>query len=705
MLLHLGRGSSPIAISSVLNSVLWYDAPEAKADDTSPVLYADFANDRYAVNGASVSFSDLFTFTRSTIGTYFGSDGLLKTAAINERRINHDPSTGKKLGLLKEESRTNQLLRSNQFDTSWTTSVVSVSPAGTISPDGSVNAWTLSDGVSAGFHTLTQSVTVTSGTTYTFSVYAKKGTHSFVQIVPSTTTFGVNVWGNFDIENVEIGTVGSSGTYKIQNVGNGWVRIMVTAPATASTTNNGFNIAFANSLSMYRASGYSGANNTFYIYGAQMEVGGFASSYIPTTTTSVTRAVDNISNGSANVVPFSSWYNVSAGTFYVDAEQFYLGTFNYPRFLAANNGASTHEWALSVQDGSSDQYGFSITTAGSTQASLHSGQYIADLTIRMAMAAASNDSRGAYGGILTASDNTVVMPTVDRLAIGDNYNSTRLMFGHIKEIRYYDFRVTNSEMERITLYAPVPEFVSTTNLPDGLGGDVGEGFTCTGLAYDATDDTFWFGNDGRNNLADTSYQSSIVHTSKNGATKLGEIDLVALYPAIKSVQGVAIDTSDNTIWFSSTDENLVRHITKAGAHIGSFAVTAPNGLAYDAVHDELLVLTNASNLVRYSKSGTAGTSISMSLVSPDMLWLSADANELWMSYGFSISTGCYMMGCRFSDGFKTGQYLVAEATAIEGIHYDGTNLYIANDAYMHVVPNNKNALQVYTFDASSAFPG
>lgn len=196
-----------------------------------------------------------------------------------------------------------------------------------------------------------------------------------------------------------------------------------------------------------------------------------------------------------------------------------------------------------------------------------------------------------------------------------------------------------------------------------------------------------------------------MHTSKNGATKLGEIDLVALYPAIKSVQGVAIDTSDNTIWFSSTDENLVRHITKAGAHIGSFAVTAPNGLAYDAVHDELLVLTNASNLVRYSKSGTAGTSISMSLVSPDMLWLSADANELWMSYGFSISTGCYMMGYRFSDGFKTGQYLVAEATAIEGIHYDGTNLYIANDAYMHVVPNNKNALQVYTFDASAAFPG
>ena len=61
---------------------------------------------------------NLITFTRSTTGTYLGSDGLLKSAAINEARIEYDAS-GNCLGLLVEEARTNLMTQSNIESAYW----------------------------------------------------------------------------------------------------------------------------------------------------------------------------------------------------------------------------------------------------------------------------------------------------------------------------------------------------------------------------------------------------------------------------------------------------------------------------------------------------------------------------------------------------------------------------------------------------------
>ena len=47
------------------------------------------------------------TFTRSSIGTYFDSSGIMRTAAINTPRWGYHPSTYTINGLLTEEARTN----------------------------------------------------------------------------------------------------------------------------------------------------------------------------------------------------------------------------------------------------------------------------------------------------------------------------------------------------------------------------------------------------------------------------------------------------------------------------------------------------------------------------------------------------------------------------------------------------------------------
>ena len=64
-----------------------------------PSLNLNFARSR--------ALDPRITFTRASVGTYVGRDGLIKTASENEPRFDHDPETLESLGLLLEEPRTN----------------------------------------------------------------------------------------------------------------------------------------------------------------------------------------------------------------------------------------------------------------------------------------------------------------------------------------------------------------------------------------------------------------------------------------------------------------------------------------------------------------------------------------------------------------------------------------------------------------------
>jgi hypothetical protein len=75
-----------------------------------PTLDLQFAATRSLVD--NISGRNLITFTRASSATFVGSDGILKTAATNEPRFDHNPTTGESLGLLVEEQRTNLLLNS-----------------------------------------------------------------------------------------------------------------------------------------------------------------------------------------------------------------------------------------------------------------------------------------------------------------------------------------------------------------------------------------------------------------------------------------------------------------------------------------------------------------------------------------------------------------------------------------------------------------
>ena len=232
----------------------------------------------------SKTFADVLTLNRASVGSYYDANGVLQLAASGQPRLTHDPVTGEPLGILIEGQRTNLLLRSSEFDNAaWTKSDTTVTPNAVIAPDGTLTADKLVENNLTTPHTVNLIVTqVTGGVTYTYSIFAKAAERTIFRcailgaITPRVTVDLVS------------GAI-TDGAAVVTAVGNGWWRIALTGTASSSM---GLDIYMAHrttsggGTSSYPGDGTSG----IYIWGAQLEVGAFPTSYIPTDATFVSRA-------------------------------------------------------------------------------------------------------------------------------------------------------------------------------------------------------------------------------------------------------------------------------------------------------------------------------------------------------------------------------------------------------------------------------
>ena len=207
-----------------------------------PTLSLNFARSKVIDSRVSI--------TRTTTATFLGSNGLIQTAAANEGRIDHDPETGECLGLLMEQSRTNLILNSVINSSNWAVNGATLSnnTTETTAPDGTNTAakYVPNSGNTGWCSIYNQStISVTSGTAYTFSVWAKP-THSDYTVFnvrgdvrdAGGTNFNVLFTlsgdGSFDIDgHAEHGNADSA---SIEKYPNGWYRCMVTQTADATTT-------------------------------------------------------------------------------------------------------------------------------------------------------------------------------------------------------------------------------------------------------------------------------------------------------------------------------------------------------------------------------------------------------------------------------------------------------------------------------------
>ena len=241
------------------------------------------------------------TFARTgDTATRVNSSGLIETVLANKPRLDYLGSTCPKL--LLEPQRTNLNLDSQDVSSgNWLSSNVAISVNQTNSPSGVQNADLITG--NAGTSVKYVSPVISAGGPYTFSCFVKSGTQQFIQLMDVND---VQHYANFDIINKTVGNNGSKTTSKIEDYGNGWLRL------SSYFSGSGFypRVYFVNSLTAaWNAT--STSTNNFYLWGVQSETASYATSYIPTTTASVTRNAD-----SCGKTGISALLNDSQGTIF-----------------------------------------------------------------------------------------------------------------------------------------------------------------------------------------------------------------------------------------------------------------------------------------------------------------------------------------------------------------------------------------------------
>ena len=400
----------------------------------------NFPNTRPSLNlnfARSKTLDPRITFTRPQTGngvTYVGEDGLIKYVSADEPRFDHDPETGECLGLLIEESRTNLITYSEDFqDTSWSKFSISITGTSSVSPAGSANAteFTPSSANSRVYVDLTTSA----DGDHTFSVFAKAGTGRYVTL--RSPGYGTDTTIGFDL----VDGIAESGGIII-NFGNGWYRCSMTFDTDGDQVGQ---------PSIYLATtfgGYSGdVGETFYLWGAQLEAGAFPTSYIPTSGGTATRNPDNVTMTGDN---FSDWYNQSEGTVYsntfspVDSIS---GIFNHDYTLhdgsssevirlvsSASYGSSGHN--ITIADNSSTQ--FNVSPIGSKS-----------IFNKVALAYKENDS-AVSANVGLATTDTCTIPTPNILSLGGSHAVGNTRSTYIRQFIYYPVRLPNSTLQTLT---------------------------------------------------------------------------------------------------------------------------------------------------------------------------------------------------------------------------------------------------------------
>jgi hypothetical protein len=388
--------------------------------------------------------SSATAYTPTTSSPIVKYQPVLQTAASGEARFDHDPVTGESKGLLIEEARTNLIVGSEESTGNANSNRVLNS---VIAPDGQQTADEFI-GTGGDVVFINKNLNVTSGTTYTISEFVKLGSYTGnIKILLYGSHFnsgGDIISVTFDIANKTVsGTPHSLITaYGIEDAGNGWVRIWASAEATATGT-VAHQIARQSEIQV---------GKSFYLWGAQLEEGSFPTSYIPTSGSTVTRAVDDARVFAAQ---FSPLYNPVEGTMFAEFSSTSDDT-AYSRIwdIGSTNNIGNRITILHFPISSSRNLTVEYRTNDSNVASLPlipAASVVTDA--KVAATWAEDDFAASANGSAALTDTSGSIQSSiprDALGIGGDPNGGSALTGTIKKLAYYPKRLPNATLQAMT---------------------------------------------------------------------------------------------------------------------------------------------------------------------------------------------------------------------------------------------------------------
>jgi hypothetical protein len=385
-------------------------------------------------------------------------------------RFDYNPSTLAAQGLLIEEQRTNLVTYSEDI-LSWTNvSGATFSSTAATAPDGTTTANSIVEDNSLGNRRAWIGVTTAASATYTVSCFIKAlpgSAQRYVRLIlwdpaltngyavlfcdPNTgTVTGTNLsaaavtdgWSNL-VANA------------VQDCGSGWYRFsmtVTTGTGTALRVQNAvvdlpggtFTGGTGGALN-YTGDGSSGA----YVWGAQLEAGAFPTSYIPTTTTALTRAADV-----ASVNTLSPWFNSSEYTVYAEFQRDTTsgavsgGAGSVPRIFTFAQAASAGLVQLRL---------FSATGIEATATASPSGYIVSSWAVSSVVKVAVGYKVDDFVidtnvGVLATDTSLGAVTGTDQLALGQNRVpvGSGYLNGWLRRITYYPRRLSDAELAAIT---------------------------------------------------------------------------------------------------------------------------------------------------------------------------------------------------------------------------------------------------------------
>ena len=407
-----------------------------------------FGNGNWATKkGSTLAYNDLnsnykplpFNFSRASKATVINKDGLIEEVGSGQPRVDYkDDSKG---ALLLEPSRSNLVTYSEDFSQSvWSTWQSTKTLSNNINPKGTNGYYEISHTGSSSDNPNTRLTNVSLNGSYTLSFFIKINQSRYISLSIEDYN-GDRARVYFDTINKTFTTITNVGSpitnTSYSEFSNGWIRISLSV--------NLLNAVYDEvGIGIYNPSGSfpSASGEVISVFGSQLEQGSYATSYIPTSGSAVTRLADVCNNGGNEQV-----INSTEGVLYFEGSALADGSVDK---------------RIYIDDGTMNNYvaiGYS-RFAGNIISEIISGGVLQTVNWgatgvnqtnnnKFALSWGSGTMKFYVNGTQTNTESVTSPTGLNVLEFNTSIN-TLFMEANVKDVRVYNTTLTDAELQALT---------------------------------------------------------------------------------------------------------------------------------------------------------------------------------------------------------------------------------------------------------------